>query len=149
MCSVPLKVLFVQILLPGCQLTSRFVGRVQMSDDQLYPNDNSARKSDSPTTTTQTIKSYIYWVLKMFLVAKFFPIFLSFLNFESFRNIFEACPTQNCDRGSVDRISLDIFTWSNFLIKRLKISQLIETFINDSINCQKRTYRFWRLIKTF
>jgi hypothetical protein len=73
------------------------VGRVQMSDGQLYPNDNSARKSDSPTTTTQTIKSYIYWVLKMFLVAKFFPIFLSFLNFESFRNIFEACPTQNCN----------------------------------------------------
>ncbi len=32
------------------------------------------------------------------------------------------------DRGSVDRISLDIFTWSNFSIKRLKISQLIEKF---------------------
>ena len=27
---------------------------------------------------------------------------------------------------SLDRISLDIFSWSNFLIKRLKISQLIE-----------------------
>ncbi len=32
------------------------------------------------------------------------------------------------DRGSVDRISIDIFTWSNFLIKRLKIIQLIEKF---------------------
>ena len=32
------------------------------------------------------------------------------------------------DRGSVDPISLDIFTWLNFTIKRLKISQLIEKF---------------------
>ncbi len=32
------------------------------------------------------------------------------------------------DRGSFDQISLDIFTWSNFSIKRLKIDQLIELF---------------------
>ena len=54
-----------------------------------------------------------------------------------------------------------IFTWSNFLrlftwsklsimrlIKRLKSCQLIETFINDLIKCQKRTYGFWQLIES-
>ncbi len=51
------------------------------------------------------------------------------------------------DRGSVDQISLDQISWSNFSIKRLKSCHLIESFINDSINCQKRTYGFWHLIK--
>jgi hypothetical protein len=40
------------------------------------------------------------------------------------------------DRGSVDRISLDRISWSNFSVKRLKSCHLIESFINDSINCQ-------------
>jgi hypothetical protein len=31
-------------------------------------------------------------------------------------------------KWSLDQISLDIFSWSNFLIKRLKISQLIKKF---------------------
>jgi hypothetical protein len=34
------------------------------------------------------------------------------------------------------------------LIKRLKSCQLIETFINDLIKCQKRTYGFWQLIES-
>ena len=32
------------------------------------------------------------------------------------------------DRGSVDRISLDIFTWSNFSVKRLNLRHLTELF---------------------
>ncbi len=32
------------------------------------------------------------------------------------------------DRGSVDWISLDIFTWSNFLVKRLDLRRLTELF---------------------
>ncbi len=51
------------------------------------------------------------------------------------------------DRGSVDRISLDRISWSNFLIKRLKSCHLIKSFINDSINCQNPSVLFWQLIK--
>ncbi len=32
------------------------------------------------------------------------------------------------DRGSVDRISLDIFTWSNFSVKRLNLRRLTKLF---------------------
>jgi hypothetical protein len=77
------------------------------------------------------------------------------------------------DRGSVDQISIDLFTWSNFLIKRLKISQLIEkldqlpknnlqilavdqnfnnvilSYFKLSIKCQNLQVIFWQLIESF
>jgi hypothetical protein len=33
-------------------------------------------------------------------------------------------------------------------VKRLKIGHLIETFINDLINCQNPSVLFWQLIKS-
>jgi hypothetical protein len=33
-------------------------------------------------------------------------------------------------------------------VKRLKIGQLIETFINDLINCQNPSVLFWQLIES-
>jgi hypothetical protein len=73
-------------------------------------------------------------------------------------------------KHSLDRISLDLFSWSKFSVKFGVWSklffftwsnftwsfQLIESFFNVilsyfklSINCQKRTYGFWQLIKSF
>jgi hypothetical protein len=59
------------------------------------------------------------------------------------------------DRGSSDQISLDqncLFSVDQKfhfqLIEFFETFQLIETFINDLINCQKRTYGFWQLLQS-
>ena len=51
----------------------------------------------------------------------------------NFRDICDEGKGENKNKNkkgkqSLDQISLDIFTWSNFSIKRLKINQLIELF---------------------
>ncbi len=56
--------------------------------------------------------------------------------FDPFKKSHVCNGKRNKDRGSLDRISLDRITWSNFSIKCLKSCHLIERFINDSINCQ-------------
>ena len=87
-----------------------------------FPSEN-LRKKEQPSVPTQDFR----WKLKTVL-----EILIDKTDY--YQYIINAREVE--DRGSLDRISLDWITWSNFSIKCLKSCHLIESFINDSINCQ-------------